>query len=156
MLFRHLTNFGIKLSNWNDWKEKFASVPNEGDYGKRYYQEIAIINILNAVAEKTRILLTMATEPENRGRLSSCRKLFQTRWNLKRDGRRRPRILFLTDRNILADQAFNAFSAFDQDALVHSWIFVKGRSADERQCLFIIFQTFMSGPDGTHIWRLPN
>ena len=31
---------------------------------------------------------------------------------------RRPRILFLADRNILADQAFNAFSAFPEDALV--------------------------------------
>lgn len=27
-------------------------------------------------------------------------------------------ILFLADRNILADQAFNAFSAFDEDARV--------------------------------------
>ncbi len=45
-------------------------------------------------------------------------KLFQSRWNLKRDGARRPRILFLADRNILADQAYNAFSAFPEDALV--------------------------------------
>jgi type I restriction enzyme R subunit len=45
-------------------------------------------------------------------------KLFQTRWNLNRDGKRRPRILFLADRNILADQAFNSFSAFPEDAMV--------------------------------------
>jgi len=46
----------------NEWKEKFASVPNEGEYGKRYYQEIAINNVLNAVVEKKeRILLAMAT-----------------------------------------------------------------------------------------------
>jgi len=31
-------------------------------------------------------------------------KLFQTRWNLNLDGGRRPRILFLADRNILANQ----------------------------------------------------
>jgi len=30
---------------------------------------------------------------------------------------RRPRILFLADRNILADQAYNAFSAFPEDAM---------------------------------------
>lgn len=47
-------------------------------------------------------------------------KLFQSRCNLKRDGARRPRILFLADRNILADQAFNAFSAFNKDALVRN------------------------------------
>ncbi|PIP27431.1 MAG: restriction endonuclease subunit R, partial [Candidatus Moranbacteria bacterium CG23_combo_of_CG06-09_8_20_14_all_39_10] len=50
------------FSDWNEWKDKFSSVPNEGEYGKRYYQEIAINNVVNAVAEeKDRILLTMAT-----------------------------------------------------------------------------------------------
>jgi len=44
-------------------------------------------------------------------------KLFQTCWNLQRNGSRRPRILFLADRNILADQAYNSFSAFPDDAL---------------------------------------
>lgn len=33
------------FSDQNEWKEKFANVPNEGEYGKRYYQEIAINNI---------------------------------------------------------------------------------------------------------------
>ncbi|MDZ7717016.1 MAG: DEAD/DEAH box helicase family protein [Balneolaceae bacterium] len=47
-----------------------------------------------------------------------CWKLFEARWNLQRNGKRRPRILFLADRNILANQAFNAFSAFDDDAMV--------------------------------------
>lgn len=41
-------------SDQNEWKEKFAGVPNEGEYGKRYYQEIAINNVLNAVAEEKR------------------------------------------------------------------------------------------------------
>src|SRR3989344_7975157 len=46
----------------NEWKEKFAGVPLEGEYGKRYYQEIAINNALDAIAEeKKRILLTLAT-----------------------------------------------------------------------------------------------
>ena len=45
-------------------------------------------------------------------------KLFQSRWDLSRVPERRPRILFLADRNILADQAYNEFSAFPEDALV--------------------------------------
>ncbi|MEA3463530.1 MAG: DEAD/DEAH box helicase family protein [Patescibacteria group bacterium] len=50
------------FSDWTEWKEKFSSGQNEGEYGKRYYQEIAINNILKVVAEeKNRILLTMAT-----------------------------------------------------------------------------------------------
>lgn len=47
--------------------------------------------------------------------------LYQSRWNLKHDGTRRPRILFLADRNILSDQAYGEFSrygAFKEDALL--------------------------------------
>lgn len=140
--------------DWNEWKEKFAGVPNEGEYGKRYYQEIAINNILNAVAEKkNRILLTMATGTGKTAvAFQVAWKLFQTRWNLKRDGARRPRILFLADRNILADQAFNTFSAFGEDALVRiNPLDIRKRGAVPMSgsVYFTIFQTFMSGPDGT-------
>lgn len=129
-------------------------MPNEGEYGKRYYQEIAINNILNAVAEKkNRILLTMATGTGKTAvAFQVAWKLFQTRWNLKRDGARRPRILFLADRNILADQAFNTFSAFGEDALVRiNPLDIRKRGAVPMSgsVYFTIFQTFMSGPDGT-------
>jgi len=135
------------FADWNEWKEKFASVPNEGEYGKRYYQEIAINNVLNAVAEeKDRILLTMATGTGKTAvAFQIAWKLFQTRWTLKRDGTRRPRILFLADRNILADQAFNAFSAFDKDALVRINpldIRKKGGVPMSGSVYFTIFQTF--------------
>ena len=43
-------------------------------------------------------------------------KLFHARWNLSRQPTRRPRILFLADRNILADQAYNTFTPFDMAA----------------------------------------
>jgi type I restriction enzyme, R subunit len=75
-------------------------------------------------------------------------KLFQTRWNLKRDGNRRPRILFLADRNILADQAYNSFSAFPEDALVRikpNEIKKSGKVPTNGSIFFTIFQTFMSG-----------
>lgn len=141
-------------AGWNEWKDKFASVPNEGEHGKRYYQEIAINNVLDAVAQgKDRILLTMATGTGKTAvAFQIAWKLFHTRWNLKRDGERRPRILFLTDRNILADQAFNVFSAFDQDALVRINpldIRRRGGVPMSGSVYFTIFQTFMSGPDGT-------
>ncbi|MFH1175411.1 MAG: type I restriction enzyme HsdR N-terminal domain-containing protein [bacterium] len=41
-----------QVAKWTEWKEKFASIPNEGEYGKRYYQEIAINNVLKAIAEE--------------------------------------------------------------------------------------------------------
>lgn len=138
----------------NEWKEKFATIPLEGEIGKRYYQEIAINNALNSIAEeKKRILLTLAT---GTGKtviaFQICWKLFEARWNLQRDGGRRPRILFLADRNILADQAFNAFSAFSEDALVRINpldIRKKGAVPTNGSIFFTIFQTFMSGPNET-------
>ncbi len=142
------------FSDQNEWKDKFNNVLVEGNYGKRYYQEIAINNVLNAVAEqKDRILLTMATGTGKTAvSFQVAWKLFQARWNLQRDGGRRPRILFLADRNILADQAFNAFSAFDEDALVRINpldIRKKGSVPMSGSIYFTIFQTFMSGPQGT-------
>jgi len=137
----------------NDWKEKFASVIEEGVFRSRYYQENAINKALDAVAEnKDRILLTLAT---GTGKtviaFQIAWKLFQTRWNLNRDGERRPRILFLADRNILADQAYNSFSQFPQDSLVRINpldIRKKGGVPMGGSIFFTIFQTFMSGPDG--------
>jgi len=142
------------FSDQNEWKDKFNAIPNEGEYGKRYYQEIAINNVLNAVAEdKKRILLTMATGTGKTAvAFQVAWKLFQARFNLKRNGERRPRILFLADRNILADQAFNAFSAFPKDALVRINpldIRKKGGVPMSGSIFFTIFQTFMSGPNGT-------
>lgn len=137
-------------SDHNVWKDKFSAVPNEGEYGKRYYQDIAISAVLDAVAEeKQRILLTMATGTGKTAvAFQIAWKLFQSRWNLRRDGNQRPRILFLADRNILADQAFNAFSAFGDDALVRINpldIRKKGGVPMTGSMYFTIFQTFMTG-----------
>jgi len=85
-----------------------------------YFQEVAVNRAMAAIADgKPRILLTMATGTgKTFVAFQIAWKLFQTRWNLQHDGKRRPRILFLADRNNLADQAFNEFSAFPEDALV--------------------------------------
>ncbi len=149
------SNSPDRHADQNEWKEKFASVGIEGDHGKRYYQELAINNALDAIAEeKTRILLTMATGTGKTAVAAQIAwKLFQSRWNLKRDGTRRPRILFLADRNILADQAFgNDFSIFPSDARVRINpldIRKKGGVPMGGSIYFTIFQTFMSGANDT-------
>ena len=141
------------------WRERFAAIPFEdkgGTWQGRYYQEIAIARVLEAIgAGRDRILLTLAT---GTGKtfiaFQLAWKLFHSRWNLNdwRGGTepsRRPRILFLADRNILADQAYNAFSAFADDALVRidpADIRRKGRVPKNGSIFFTIFQTFMSGP----------
>jgi type I restriction enzyme R subunit len=121
------------------------------------YQDIAIRRVLEAVSGgQSRILLTLAT---GTGKtfiaFQLAWKLFQSRWNLadwKSDSEptRRPRILFLADRNILADQAYNSFSAFAEDALVRidpEIIRKKGRVPKNGNIFFTIFQTFMTGRD---------
>lgn len=139
----------------NYWREQFSHVPFEdksGSWDIRYYQEIAVNNALEALAQgKDRILLTLATGTGKTAiSFQIAWKLFQTRWTLKRDGNRRPRILFLADRNILADQAFNSFSAFPEDALVRikpNEIKKNGKVPTNGSIFFTIFQTFMSGKD---------
>jgi len=140
-------------SDQNEWREKFSAIPFEnrsGTWQPRYYQEIAVKNALEAVAlNKNRILLTLATGTGKTAiAFQIAWKLFYARWTLKRDGKRRPRILFLADRNILADQAFNSFSAFPEDAMVRikpNEIKKSGRIPTNGSLFFTIFQSFMSG-----------
>ena len=137
------------------WQQRLFATPFEdrgGTWQPRYYQQNAIAKVLDAIAAKQdRILLTLATGTGKTAiAFQIAWKLFHAKWNLKRDGSRRPRILFLADRNILADQAFNAFNAFDEDALVRikpSEIKKTGRIPKNGSVFFTIFQTFMSGPD---------
>lgn len=140
----------------NIWRDRFAAVPYEtgGKFEPRYYQYNAIEKALAAITSgKDRILLTLAT-----GTGKTCVafqiswKLFNARWNLQdwktsAEPARRPRILFLADRNILADQAYNSFSAFEPDALVRitpAEIRKKGRVPKNGSVFFTIFQSVMT------------
>ena len=142
------------------WREKFAAVPFEdksGSWQLRYYQEIAVKNTLEAIAQgKNRILLTLATGTGKTAiAFQIAWKLFQTRWTVRQAHRpnepaRRPRILFLADRNILADQAYNAFSSFAEEALVRikpGEIKKNGRVPTNGSIFFTIFQTFMTSSE---------
>ena len=151
--------WALTFAETNAWRDRFAAVPFEdkgGAWQGRYYQDIAIARVLDAIADgRDRILLTLAT---GTGKtfiaFQLAWKLFQSRWNLGdwRSGAaptRRPRVLFLADRNNLADQAYNAFSAFPEDTLVRidpADIRKKGRVPKNGSIFFTIFQTFMSGP----------
>ena len=148
--------WALTFAEANAWRDRFAAIPFEdkgGTWQGRYYQDVAITRVLEAVASgRDRVLLTLAT---GTGKtfiaFQLAWKLFQSRWNLSGEPTRRPRVLFLADRNILADQAYNAFSAFPDDALVRidpADIRKKGRVPKNGSIFFTIFQTFMSGPGG--------
>nr|WP_315198822.1 DEAD/DEAH box helicase family protein [uncultured Aquabacterium sp.] len=153
--------WALTFAEANAWRDRFAAIPFEdkgGTWQGRYYQEIAVGRVLDAIADgRSRILLTLATGTgKTFVAFQLAWKLFQSRWNLNdwqagTEPQRRPRILFLADRNILADQAYNAFSAFAEDALVRiepDAIRKKGRVPKNGSVFFTIFQTFMSGPEG--------
>jgi type I restriction enzyme R subunit len=139
----------------NDWRDRFAAVPfheKGGTYPLRYYAFNAATRALEAIAKgHERILLTLATGTgKTRIAFQISWKLFESRWNLSREPTRRPRILFLADRNILADQAYNEFSDFPEDALARitpTDIRKKGRVPKNASIFFTIFQTFMTGTD---------
>ena len=146
--------WAMTFAEANAWRDRFAAVPFEdrgGFFQGRYYQDIAIERVLEAIAAgRDRILLTLAT---GTGKtfiaFQLAWKLFHSRWNRSGDATRRPRILFLADRNILANQAYNAFSAFPEDALVRiepGEIKKKGKVPKNGNLFFTIFQTFLSGP----------
>jgi len=151
--------FGSADEATNSWRERFGAVPFEdkgGFWQPRYYQHNAINLALEAIATgRERILLTLATGTGKTAiAFQIAWKLFHARWSLAAraggEPARQPRILFLADRNILANQAFNDFSAFPEDALVRidpETIRKKGRVPKNGNVFFTIFQTFMTGRD---------
>lgn len=156
--------FGESERSEQYWRDRFGAVPFEdrgGHWQPRYYQHNAITRATEAIAAgRDRILLTLATGTGKTAiAFQIAWKLFHSRWNLKdwrttpepgKEPSRRPRILFLADRNILANQAFNAFSAFPEDALVRidpQVIRKKGSVPKNGSLFFTIFQTFMTGRD---------
>jgi len=140
----------------NQWRDNFAAVPMRpfaGDTTIRYYIEIAVNRALDAIAAgKNRILLTLATGTGKTNiAFQIAWKLFHSRWNLAKDGKRRPRILFLADRNILANQAYLAFSAFDDGVCIRidpAEVGRRGSVPTNASIFFTIFQTFMSSGSG--------
>tara|TARA_R110002096_G_scaffold246973_1_gene439359 strand:- start:1490 stop:3952 length:2463 start_codon:yes stop_codon:yes gene_type:complete len=144
--------YKVEIANW---AARLFAIPYEdrgGTWQPRYYQQNAIAKVLEAIsAKKNKILLTLATGTGKTAiAFQIAWKLFHAKWNLRRDASRAPRILFLADRNILADQAFNAFNAFDvideniKVRIRPSEIKKKGQVPKNGSVFFTIFQTFMT------------
>lgn len=122
----------------------------------RYYQEVAIQKTMEAIGDgKNRILLTLAT---GTGKtviaFQTAYKLFEARWSLEWVGKRRPRILFLADRNVLVDQAMNTFNPMEKDILKINGVEIKkrgGKVPTNANIFFAIYQALVwwtQGDDG--------
>lgn len=104
----------------------------------RYYQDIAIHRAVQTIVQgKPRVLLTMATGTgKTTTAFQICWKLWAARWN-RAGGYRRPKILYLADRNILVDDPMiKDFAPFGDAAhkIAH------GEAIKSRDLYFAIYQ----------------
>lgn len=106
--------------------------------GERYYQQIAINRTVEAVLKgQRRLLLTMATGTGKTAvAFQICWKLWESGWNRKGE-HRRPRILYLADRNILVDQPKDGIFAVFGDA---RYKIESGELVHSREMYFAIYQ----------------
>jgi type I restriction enzyme R subunit len=111
---------------------------HEPGKGERYYQQIAINRTVEAIlSEKNRILITMATGTGKTAvAFQICWKLWSCRWN-RTGEHRRPRILYLADRNILIDQPKDGIFAAFGDA---RYKIESGEAVKSREMYFAIYQ----------------
>jgi type I restriction enzyme R subunit len=121
--------------------KKRLLTPNYHIPGKipRYYQEIAINRSMEAILQgKRRVLLTMATGTgKTFVAFQICWRLWESGWN-SRNEKRRPRILYLADRNILIDDPKDkTFTPFG-DA---RWKIENGEAIKSREMYFAIYQS---------------
>lgn len=143
------------FSGHDKWKEKFTQIPFAISDHKtpRYYQELAINRTLDAIAEdKSRVLLTLATGT-GKTYISAqiAHTLYEAAWSLDKESGRRPRILFLADRNILASQAKTDFDIFTDEQkarITPTEIHKAGNELPKNASVFFtIFQT-LTGENG--------
>jgi len=103
----------------SDIQERAVAEPfHKTKFDPRYYQENAVQAAIKAITGgEDRVLLTLAT---GTGKtfisFQIVWKLFNARWNKSSD-ERRPRILFLADRNVLIEQAIGDFNPLEEEII---------------------------------------
>lgn len=117
----------------------------------RYYQEIAINRAVQSVLQgQRRVLLTMATGTgKTFVAFQVCWKLWSARWNRTHDYRK-PRILFLADRNILVDDPYSKMFAPFGDARAK---IEGGNAVKSREMYFSIYQALAGGENRPSLFK---
>ena len=117
----------------------------EGSMKPRFYQQIAVQKTIESIAnEQKRILLTLATGTgKTYIAFQIAYRLFQAKWN-KDNTSRRPKILFLADRNVLKDQSMNTFNPLEKDCVEINGKVVKKRGGKVPTAGNIFFAIYQS------------
>jgi type I restriction enzyme R subunit len=143
--------FQRKFGFMDNKKENIVTQPFhiEGNMKPRFYQQIAVQKTIDSIANgKDRLLLTLATGTgKTYISFQIVYRLFQSKWN--RSGNdRRPKILFLADRNVLKDQAYNTFNPIEKDCVEVNGKVIKKRNGEvpyAGNVFFAIYQSLSSG-----------
>jgi len=118
-------------------QQSLSTAPYYDNKAPRYYQRVAINRTVDAISKgQDRILLVMAT---GTGKTYTA---FQIIWRLWKSGAKK-RILFLCDRNILADQTkTNDFKPFGK-----AMTKISNRSVDKSYEIYLALYQAVSGTD---------
>ncbi|MDR3357786.1 MAG: DEAD/DEAH box helicase family protein [Desulfovibrio sp.] len=118
----------------------------------RYYQRIAVNNVVRAIAQgQKRVLLTMATGTgKTLVAFQICWKLWSSRWNLKNDPARKPRILYLADRTFLVDDPKDKTFAVFGDA---RYKIEGGNIVHSRELYFSTYQAIAKDANRPGLYR---
>lgn len=123
--------------------------PNGEVKEPRYYQRIAIGRAIQSIlVGNKRLLLTLAT---GTGKTFVAQQIIWKLWNSSWQGQRKPRFLYLADRNILVDQPIEReFRPVFGDAI---WK-IQGERKTGREVYFALYQALAdSGADPSGIFR---
>ena len=126
----------------------------------RYFQEAAIVQVIQRIMKnQKRILLTMATGTgKTFTAMQLVWKLIKSGWLQRQHPHRPGRILFLADRVVLRDQAYNAFSPFARDGNDSRWLIDGHPPVLTRDLYFGIYQSlWVENDQGKRLFELfPN
>ncbi len=139
--------FERKFGKLENKKENVITYPFhiEGNMKPRFYQQIAVQKTIEAIANnKDRVLLTLATGTgKTYIAFQIVYRLFQAKWN-KDNSDRRPKVLFLADRNVLKSQAINQFNPMEKDIVEITGKEIKkrdGKVPTNANVFFAIYQS---------------
>lgn len=121
------------------------------DKQPRYYQRIAIDTAIRAiVGGQKRCLLTLATGTgKTTVAFQICWKLWSAKWNAAGDPTRKPRILFLADRDkLVSDPMSKDFAPFG-----HARHRISGKAERGREMYFALYQALSGDENRVGLYR---
>lgn len=114
----------------------------------RYFQEVAIRRVIERMlGNQKRILLTMAT---GTGKTFTA---LQIAWKIKKSGWLKKPVLFIADRIVLRDQAYNTFAPFASGQSDPRAIIEGGKFNANRDIYFALYQALDSDDDGEPLFK---